>query len=329
MTSVERIEKIIALLSAHSAQGISVGELAKACTVPLSTIQQDLQMMLNSLEVQLPIFTDQDELDDQETGDPEKHLFEPHVKWYLLHMDSHKSLFHINIGETLALVDTLNLLATESPEKQTLKQKLLAPFNYEQEGSYRLIKGNLTPLESIAPELFLELENAILQKQKIQFKYGQKTVAVEPLGLVYYSRLRCWYLAARHEGIIKSYHLDKIEGMSKLNDCFERPDDYELKEWLAPHWGMEFGKPMKVKVRFYNRAQTLDKLQKDVAHRPSCQLIQEQENSWIMEDLIIGENEFITWLLGFGSAAEVLEPQELRTKMRERVSQALSRYVPE
>lgn len=327
MTSVERIEKIIALLSAHSAQGISVAELAKACAVPLSTIQQDLEMMLNSLEVHLPIYTDQDELDDQERGDQEKHLFEPHVKWYLLQMDSHRSLFHIDIGETLALVDTLNLLATESPEKEALKQKLLAPFDFEQEGSYRLIKGNLIPLESIASELFLDLENAILQKQKIQFEYGEKTVVAEPLGLVYYSRLRCWYLAARHEGIIKSYHLNKIENTIKLSESFERADDFDLKAWLAPHWGMEFGKPMAVKVRFYKRAQTLDKLQKDVAHRPSCKLRQEQENSWIMEDLIIGENEFITWLLGFGSAAEVLEPEELRSKMRERVSQALNQYL--
>ncbi|AHF06406.1 helix-turn-helix transcriptional regulator [Desulfitobacterium metallireducens] len=329
MTSVERVEKIIALLRAHSVQGISVIDLAKACAVPLATIQHDLEMMLNSFEVQLPIFTDQDEQDDEERGDYEEDLFEPHVKWYLLQSDSHKSLFHINIGEALALVDTLNLLATESSEKETLKQKLLAPFDFEQEGNYRLIKGNLTPLELIAPELFLSLENSILQKKKIQFKYGEKMVIVEPLGLVYYSRLRCWYLVARHDEIVKSYHFHKIEDILKLNEGFELPEHFKLKAWLAPHWGMEFGKPMDVKVRFYERSHTLDKLKKDVAHRPSCILSQEQANTWVMEDQIIGENEFITWLLGFGSAAEVLEPQELRGKMRERVSQALSRYLQE
>lgn len=329
MTSVERIEKIIALLGAHSVQGISVADLAKACTVPLATIQHDLKMMLNSLEVQLPIFTDQDEQDDEERGDSEKNLFEPHVKWYLLRSDSHKSLFHINIGEALALVDTLNFLTVESPEKETLKQKLLAPFDLEQEGSYRLIKGNLTPLELIAPELFLGFENAILQEQKIQFGYGEKVVVVEPLGLVYYSRLRCWYLVARHDEIIKSYHLNKIEDVVKLNEGFERPENFKLKAWLAPRWGMEFGEPLAVKVRFYERSHTLDKLKKDVAHRPSCRLRQEQENTWIMEDQIIGENEFMTWLLGFGSAAEILEPQELRAKMRERVNQALNRYLQE
>jgi predicted DNA-binding transcriptional regulator YafY len=92
---------------------------------------------------------------------------------------------------------------------------------------------------------------------------------------------------------------------------------------------MEFGKPMAVKVRFCDRAHTLDKLKKDVAHRSSCRLRKEQDTSWIMEDIIIGQNEFITWLLGFGSAAEVLEPQELRMKIQERVRQALSLYMQE
>lgn len=326
MTSVERIEKIIALLSAHSAQGISVADLAKACTVPLSTIQQDLRTMLTSLEVRLPIYTDHDEQEDDEHADYENTLFEPHVKWYLLQSSSRKSLFHINIGEALAIVDTLNLLAAESTEKEILKQKLLASLNFEQEGNYHLIKGNLTPLELITPELFLPLKNAILQKQKIRFTYGEKSVVVEPLGLVYYSRLRCWYLAARHDQIIKSYHLLKMKEISRLNEGFERPEGFNLNAWLAPRWGMEFGDPMTVKVRFYDRSHTLVKLKKDVAHRSSCVIKQEQENTWIMEDLIIGENEFITWLLGFGSSAEVLEPPELRTKIRERVSEALERY---
>lgn len=326
MTAVDRIEKIVALLTAHSAQGISVADLAEACTVPLATIQQDLRTMLNSLEVQLPIFTDQDEQEEDEVGDYEKNLFAPHVKWYLLQSGFHKALFHIDIGEALALVHTLDFLDTESPEKETLIQKLLAPFDFEKEGTYRLIKGNMTPLELIAPELFLLLENAILERQKVQFKYAGKLVGVEPLGLVYYSRLRCWYLAARHEQIIKSYHLHKIQGVVRGDETFECPEGFNLKAWLAPYWGMEFGKPLAVKVRFYNRSHTLDKLEKDVAHRPSCRISQEQENSWLMEDQIIGENEFITWLLGFGSAAEVLEPQELRVKIRERVSQALSRY---
>lgn len=326
MTSVERLEKIIALIRAHSTQGISVADLAEACTVPLATIQNDLRTLLNSLEVRLPFFTDQDEREEESDEENEKLLFQPYVKWFLLKSDSQNVMIHINIGEALALVHTLNFLATESPEKETLRQKLLAPFNFETEGNYRLIKGNMAPLEFIAPELFIHLENAIIRKRKVQFVYSGKGVIAEPLGLVYYSRLRCWYLAARHEEIIKSYHLSKMREVVSLSETFEQTETFDMREWLAPYWGMEFGMPISVKVRFYNRSQTLDKLRKDVAHRTSCWLREEEEGSWLMEDRIIGENEFITWLLGFGSSAELLEPKELRAKIREQVSQAFNRY---
>jgi predicted DNA-binding transcriptional regulator YafY len=67
-------------------------------------------------------------------------------------------------------------------------------------------------------------------------------------------------------------------------------------------------------------------MKKDVAHR-KCRLTKEESGSILFEDEIIGKNEFIAWVLGFGSAAEVLEPPELREDILRRIQEALDRYT--
>jgi predicted DNA-binding transcriptional regulator YafY len=318
--AVERLEKIIALLLAHSEKGLRVGELAEACGVPLGIMQQDLKTLVNSTELQLPLYTDHDDL----LEDSENLLVEPQVRWFLLKSEGTNPLIHLDIKDGLAVLDALNLIK-DSPEKTILYEKILANFPLQRESNLRYIKGNMTPLQPINPELFLMIESAILQRRRIAMVYQGKDqeLILGPLGLTYYSRLRCWYLVAQHEEKIKAFHLNRIQQVKKLQDEFNFPEGFNLKNWFSPRWGMEYGEPFTVKVRFSNRSQTFAKLKKDVAHR-ECRLIEEKE-SILFEDRIIGKNEFIAWVLGFGSAAEVLEPQELREEILERIQEALAR----
>lgn len=98
--------------------------------------------------------------------------------------------------------------------------------------------------------------------------------------------------------------------------------------WLGPRWGMEYGDLIRVKVRFLNRSQTVAKLRKDVAHR-SSELTTLEDGSILLQDNIIGVNEFITWVLGFGSAAEIIEPVELRELILDRIRKTLGNYKAE
>lgn len=339
MISVEHLEKIIALLLVHSQKGITVRELADACGIPLGILQRDLKAILNSSELRLPIYTDQDEAYGESVGDSDSNestreedcgsealLVKPHVRWYLLERKGASPLIHLNTEEGLAILGALSLLK-DSPEKDLLHEKILANFPLEKESSSRYIKGNMAPLRPIDPELFSLIESAVLQEQRIAISYEGKEeeIFLDPLGLTYYSRLRCWYLVAQQAGIIKTFHLNKILHVSILKEKFSYPEGFSLKKWFAPRWGVEYGEPFEVKVRFFNRSQTISKLQKDVAHRES-RLTKEENGSVLFEDCIIGKNEFIAWILGFGSAAEVLEPLELREEILGRIQSALERY---
>ena len=155
--------------------------------------------------------------------------------------------------------------------------------------------------------------------------FNGRKITVDPLGIVYYSRLRYWYLAARQGDIIKTYHLNNIQEVHETNEAFVYPEGFSLKTWFGPRWGMEYGDLIGVKVRFLNRAQTWAKVRKDVAHRTS-ELAVLEDGSLLFQDNIIGVNEFITWVLGFGSAAEILEPIELRELILKRVRETLGNY---
>lgn len=155
--------------------------------------------------------------------------------------------------------------------------------------------------------------------------FNGRKITVDPLGIVYYSRLRYWYLAARQGGIIKTYHLNNVQEVQETNEPFVYPEGFSLKGWFGPRWGMEYGELIRVKVRFLNRAQTLAKVRKDVAHRAS-ELTTLEDGAILFQDSIIGSNEFITWVLGFGSAAEILEPVELRELILNRVRETLQNY---
>ncbi len=184
----------------------------------------------------------------------------------------------------------------------------------------------MAPVKGINDEELLLVEKAIISRRQINFTHKSRPITAEPLGLVYYSRLRQWYLVALADSMIKTYNLSLLEGIKELSKTFIYPPDFSLNAWLAPRWGMEFGNPMRVKVRFINRSQTLAKVRKDVAHR-QCVLKEENGGKTLLyEDTVIGENEFMAWILGFGSAAEVLEPIEIRNQIIARVQASLANY---
>lgn len=320
MDSIERMEKIMTFIESHP-DGVSGRELADACGVPWGTMKQDLKTLAFSAETSIPLFTDHDEADDN-YGEG---LFQPDVKWFMATTEKHYTPIHLNVREAVAVLGTLDFLQEENALKEGLRGKILSGFDLGEEETYRHIKGEFRPLEPIKGKLFPLIENATRNNQRLTIVFNGRVMTVDPLGIVYYSRLRHWYLVARHGDIIKTFHMNNIQEVKETCELFIYPEEFSLKEWLEPRWGMEYGEVFHVKVCFINRSQTLAKVRKDVAHR-SSKLTTLEDGSLLFEDNIIGVNEFVTWVLGFGSAAEILEPEELRELILERVSETLKNY---
>ena len=338
MDFMQRMANILALLEAHP-QGISVQGLADACGLPYQTMAQDLETLALSTDNRLPFYTDHDAGKEAE-GDvkyldgeyrvgnfdtEEDEIFKPHVKWFLAKTEQRFTPVHLNVPETMIVLDSLAVIPPNSHQYESLQRKIMAGLDVGETRSYRYIKGNRLP-EPIDQQLVELFDSAIKQRRVLNLTYNQRELTVQPLGLVYYSRLRRWYLVAKHEKTIKNYNVANINLARITARIFDYPKNFSLAEWFAPRWGMEYGELLAVKVRFSNRSQTFAKVRKDVAHRQAKLTVSDDGQYMIMEDQIIGKNEFSAWLLGFGSAAEVLEPLSLRQEMIELVRKTLQNY---
>jgi len=319
--SIERMQKVMALIEAHP-EGICGRALAEGCGVPWGTMKQDLKVLVSSSEATIPIYTDRDEGND----DREEDLFLPDVKWFMTATRKCYTPVHLNVREAVGVLATLDFLQEDDVVKEGLRQKILSGFDLGEEETYRYIKGELAPLKPIQGKTFPIIENAIRTNRRLVILFNGRNITVDPLGIVYYSRLRYWYLAARQGEVIKTYHLNNVQEVHETKESFVYPKGFSLKTWLGPRWGMEYGDLISVKVRFLNRSQTWAKVRKDVAHRTSSVLTELEDGALLFQDRIIGVNEFVTWILGFGSAAEILEPLELRTLILQRVRETLGNY---
>ncbi|MFZ3132036.1 MAG: WYL domain-containing protein [Desulfosporosinus sp.] len=316
-----RMETILTMVEANP--GITGQRIVDACAVPWSIIKKDLETMLLSTENHIPLYTDQDE--DGMTDDDIVIEFTPETKWFLDTYNSKLSPLHLTVGEAFQILSSV-YIDEKHPKLLSLRQKILNSLDLDNQGTFRYIKGSMTPVIDVDEEVLLLIEQAISRRRQIGFAYNLLTITAIPLGLVYYSRLRQWYLAAINDSIIKTFNISKIQDIKEIPKTFVYPSDFSLKDWLAPRWGMEFGDPLNVKVRFINRAQTIAKVRKDVAHR-QCKLTEENGGeSLLYEDTIIGRNEFLAWILGFGSAATVLEQVDLRDEIIVRVKATLGNY---
>jgi predicted DNA-binding transcriptional regulator YafY len=314
MDSMNRIVKVLAYLSS-SPEGISAGELAKVCGIPWLTMKEDLEVISRTY----PVFSDQDE------SDSEEELFKPEVKWYLVPSSEPYLPITLGVQEIFALLRVLEFVG-EGMERTRLKQRITAAFGIEEEKAYRFVKGNMDPIQPIDVDVFPLLDLAINECRQLAFLfYGRKAV-VNPLGIVYYSKLRHWYLVARDRETVKTFNLQNLTNIRSTTKNFTYPDGFDVQDWIALRWGMEYGEPMHVKVRFVNRSQTFAKVKKDTAHRKTKLTIVDGGQTLLMEDTVIGLNEFVSWVLGFGSAAEVIEPPELREAVKDRVKSALAVY---
>jgi proteasome accessory factor B len=197
------------------------------------------------------------------------------------------------------------------------------------EGAPPETEGNLSWLTAdmglAAPNLSTALESVAARK-RITFPYRSKQTVrprtVDPYGLTH--RRGRWYLIGHDSDSeeIRSFRLDRVEGSihlahpSRPGPEFEIPEDFSLQGYMERPPFVLGAVPEQATVRF----------------DPSTAWWVERTSPWLRlepsEDLsatavveVSDDSGFISWLLGFGEGAEVLEPPRLRELTRKRLEE--------
>ncbi|MBE3584330.1 MAG: WYL domain-containing protein [Limnochordaceae bacterium] len=227
----------------------------------------------------------------------------------------------------------LRLLASPATRAGRWSSKQLVPRAVRPRR--RLIKGRVAWERELTQRYVEELEAAARAGQRLALEYrspvgGAGEWVGDPLGVVYYWVLDAWYLCVRlvawpeaaaippgtEWGRLTLFRLDRIISFRRTGERFTPPAGFSLADYLAVPWGVELGEPFTVKVRFEDTFDVLARVRQETAHR-RARLLTPIPGGLIYQDVIAGPEEFLRWLRGFGSSAEVLAPDWLRQRARE------------
>lgn len=146
---------------------------------------------------------------------------------------------------------------------------------------------------------------------------------VDPLGLV--ARGSAWYLVALANGEPRTYRVSRIQSVEALPDSVcERPGDFNLAEWWERSAAEFRGKLPVCRAVFLAEPGVLR-----WARYRGWRLEEEtpEGDRVRLRIRFDGEEEAVQFGLSFGGDVEVIEPEELRTKVRAGALAIVARYA--
>lgn len=173
-----------------------------------------------------------------------------------------------------------------------------------------------------------ELSEAVARQRSVIMEYyvqsrGELTKRkVDPLGLVYYTDH--WNLIAYDHlrDDIRNFRLDHIQTMHVLTERFEMPEGFELEEYLKERGTS----PQNRRIAVFFTSRVYRWARRSIP----AEIETERTTPKGTEVVFYFENlDYVArWLLRFGSQARVVEPDELRARVREEALATAEQYAP-
>jgi len=173
------------------------------------------------------------------------------------------------------------------------------------------------------------LNEAVLGRRRVRMSYRTgRTGQVSTRTLDPY---RVWYRSGglyvighdQKSGEVRTFAVDRIRSASLTEDRFEVPASFDFDAYTASSFGVVAEPATRVRIRFERRfALYVEERQ----WHPS-QKVERLSGGGLELTLEVGGlDELQSWVLSFGSGAEVLEPATLRAQVERELAAALERY---
>lgn len=292
---------------------VNCTKLMKALEVSRKTVVRDIAFMRDRLD--LPI------------------EFDPQIQAYrYTHPVNSFPTVHVTEGELLAL-----LVA-----QRALQQYRGTPFHRQLEIAFEKLAGGLRDRISFSPAdelrsvsfkniglgktdlaVFNALSGAVLRQEVVRFAYRKpgephKTARrVRPYHLA--NRENSWYLIGfdLERQALRTFALPRIADVESFKETFDRPLDFSPEKFFASALGVVAGEGnYRVVIRF--SAAVAERIREREWHE--SQEMRELPGGALELQLRLGALlEVEQWILGWGAAAEAIEPPELRDRIRNTV----------
>jgi predicted DNA-binding transcriptional regulator YafY len=224
-----------------------------------------------------------------------------------------------DLGLTDALSQTERKLLAALPEASRAKAALVADrFHLDPFSWYRKKEG--------APYV-IAIAQAVWADQRISIHYeswkGPIQRDLDAIAVVL--KAGDWYLIGRAQ-TMRVYKIANIQGLSVLEDTFERPVDFDVSQFWG-EWVASFEdriRPNCARLRVTQKGQNLLKSMglKPIAHFP----VPDQPDVMDIDLAVEGEANTVREILSLGAEAKVIAPETLRLAVQNEVSRLVGFY---
>lgn len=303
MSKYDQLLHVLNLLRGRP--GLSTPQLARECEVSERTIYRYINALSSA---NIPIYFDQG---------------------YRLLSDAFLPPLNLTLDDYLVLKTALSssVFANRSPLRKQAKS-VLAKIEANLGSAVRKDLDRLIDVASVNVKatsdfsklslMFKLIEQSILNRKSLKIVYeslqsGQSLRQVDPYSLVY--RRHAWYLVGfcHRRAEIRLFRLNRIKKITLLDKSFEKKQDFFLSDFFKDSWEFYQGEPVCVRIKFRG---TTAKVIESGQHHPSEKITKLKDGSLTYEVKVNGTEEICRWVLGFGEDAKVLEPKELKEKIR-------------
>jgi predicted DNA-binding transcriptional regulator YafY len=147
---------------------------------------------------------------------------------------------------------------------------------------------------------------------------------IHPYGLIEHrGSLYAVGFSEQHDEV-RHWKVDRIESVERTKFPFQRSADFDIETHLAGSLGVYHGKTsVRVRVRF---APSAARYVCEKRMHPSQRITRQRDGGAIAEWTLSSTVEARSFILSFGSAAEVLEPAELRAEIAAEIAALAEKY---
>jgi predicted DNA-binding transcriptional regulator YafY len=271
-------------------------------------------------------------------------VFDPQRNGYFYHEPSYRlSFLTLTEGELVAL-----FLA-----ERVLQQYRGTPFGPDLARAFRTITEGLTDRITIDlghldashsfrttaqapfdPGIFRDLAAAVLGCRRVVLDYWTASRDERARREVDPYHLACvdgqWYVIGHCHlrGDVRMFAPGRIQALEVTEETFDLPADFRIDEYLARSFAVlrgGAGEVHRVRLRFTGEAV---KYVRERTWHPSQALEPDAEDGLLVCLEVSHLREVERWALSWGADCEVLEPAELRERVKEELSRAAARYLP-
>ncbi len=173
-----------------------------------------------------------------------------------------------------------------------------------------------------------DIVTALLREERLRVTHesvsgGKKTFVLEPYTLMVYKKGLYLVGLSHQHAEIRTFALDAFREVEWLRgQKFEYPANYRPEQVTEGAFGLIRGEPTRVRILFDSK---VARYVERVMWHPT-QKFRRTTSGLEMTMQVRGTTELATWVLGFGEAAVVEEPIELRAAVATRLEHAVARY---